>query len=334
MTHGLPPSGDGRAQIPGSSPPPGSGRGRWRTESEPEPQLRGPLAPRPEGWQPPPRTTLAERDDAVRRWARKAGGPLGIAALILWKFGRYVLIALGKVTVLFKIPLLGTVISAGVSIAAYAWIWGWTFAVAIMVTLLVHELGHVVQIRREGMPVRAMNFVPFLGAYVQHDGAQSPDQQARISIAGPVAGALFASLLWLMAGDDPLLRAVAFTGFYLNLLNLLPIGFLDGGGVGGLFTGAWWVVIASGLGAIALASGSAFAAILAIVATVLIYVHRGRGFALDPQDGVPFEQRLNAAALYLGVSAVCAYGMTATYVDRTSVIVQAPAEPAVTAVLR
>jgi len=185
-------------------------------------------------------------------------------------------------------------------------------------------MGHVVQIRREGMPVKAMNFVPFLGAYVMSDAARTPEQQARISIAGPLAGALLASAVYLAAGDDELLRAVAFTGFYLNLLNLVPIGFLDGGGVGTVFTAGWWIIIAALLGAIALGSGSTMAAIVAIVAAVLIYAHRDRGFALDPQDGVAFDQRVNAAVLYVGVAAVCAFGMAATFADRSDEIVRAP----------
>lgn len=295
-----------------------------------EPQLRGPLAPRPEGWEPPPRKTMDDRDRSVRGWVNKVGGPIGLAVLLLWKFGRYALIALGKVALLFKIPLLGTVISGAVSIAAYAWIWGWTFAAAIMITLLIHELGHVVQIKREGMPVKALNFVPFLGAYVMSEGARTADQQARISIAGPLAGALLASAVYLVAGDDELLRAIAFTGFYLNLLNLLPIGFLDGGGVASVFTAGWWVLLAPILGAIALGSGSTLAAIIAIVGAVLIYVHRGRGFALDPRDGVPFQQRINAAVLFIGVAAVCAFGMAATFADRTDEIVRGPASPTVT----
>lgn len=326
MTHGLPPSGPGGPQIPGDWEP-RDPAGRAARPEPPEPQMRGPLAPRPEGWEPPPRRTMADRDDSVRSWVNKVGGPVGLVVLLLWKFGRYALLALGKVALLFKIPLLGTVISGAVSIAAYAWLWGWTFAAAVMVTLLIHELGHVVQIRREGMPVKALNFVPFLGAYVMSDGARTPDQQARISIAGPLAGALLSSGVYLVAGDDELLRAIAFTGFYLNLLNLIPIGFLDGGGVATVFTAGWWVIIAPLLGAIALASGSTLAAIIAIVGAVLIYTQRHRGFALDPQDGVPFEQRINAAVLYLGVSAVCAFGMAATFADRSDEIVRAPAAP-------
>ncbi|MFT4034339.1 MAG: site-2 protease family protein [Patulibacter sp.] len=316
MTHHTPPSG-------GSTPPPDD---QQRREDD-EPQLRGPLAPRPPGWEPPPRRTLEQRDDAIRARLGKIGGPLAFAGLVLWKVGRWVLLLLGKVALLFKIPLLGTVISGAVSIAAYAWIWGWTFAAAIMVTLLVHELGHVIQIRREGMPVKALNFVPFLGAYVLSDAARTADQQSRISIAGPLTGALLASAVYLAAGDDQLLRAIAFTGFYLNLLNLLPIGFLDGGGVASVFTGGWWALITVGMIGIGVTSGSMLAVIIGIVAAVRWWSHRDEGLALDRTDGVAYEARVNAAVLFLCVSAVCAFGMAAAFADRTDEIVRAPQAP-------
>ncbi|MBO9531562.1 MAG: hypothetical protein J7513_01120 [Solirubrobacteraceae bacterium] len=298
----------------------------------PEPQLRGPLAPRPEGWEPPARKTMAEHDEAISGRLRKIGGPIAFAGLLLWKVGKYVLLALGKVTLLFKIPLLGTVVSGAVSIAAYAWIWGWTFAAAIMITLLIHELGHVIQIKREGMPVKALNFVPFLGAYVLSDAARTDDQQARVSIAGPLTGAVLASVVYLAAGDDPLLRAIAYTGFYLNLLNLVPIGFLDGGGVAGVFTGGWWAILTLGLVIIGLGSGSMLALIVAAVAAFRWYGARGEGLALDRADGVAYESRLNAVVLFLGVSAVCAFGMAASFADRTDEIVSAPQTPAVVSV--
>ena len=51
-----------------------------------------------------------------------------------------------------------------VSIAAYALIWGWSFAVGFVVLLFVHEIGHVIQLRREGIKASAPMFIPFLGA--------------------------------------------------------------------------------------------------------------------------------------------------------------------------
>ena len=257
------------------------------------------------------------REQDVRARLKRFGGPVAFGALLVWKVGRIALVALGKVAVLFKIPLLGTVFSGAVSIGAYAIFFGWTFAFGLVASLLVHELGHVVQIRREGMPVKALNFVPFLGAYVLSDAARSADQQARISIGGPIAGTLFALAVFVLAGGDPLWEAVAYTGFFLNLFNLLPVPMLDGGGVGGVFTAGWWLIVAAALGVVALLSGTGFAAIAALAGVLMAYLRRQGGFGLDPGDGIPLRERATAAALLTAVIAVCAFGMAATFRDRT-----------------
>lgn len=252
------------------------------------------------------------------RWERlrNVGGPVGFAALLIWKVGRIALVALGKVAILFKIPILGTVLTGLISIGAYAVFLGWPFAFGLVASLLVHELGHVVQIRREGMPVKALNFVPFLGAYVLSERATSDDQQARISIAGPVAGTALAVVFMAIAGDDELLLALAYTGFFLNLFNLLPVPLLDGGGVGQAFNSGWWLVIAGALGVVGAATGVAFAVLAALAAVLMAVLHRAGGLDLAPADGLPLAQRGRIAALYVGVIAVCAFGMTQTFRDR------------------
>ena len=78
-----------------------------------------------------------------------------------------------------------------VSVAAYALIWGWKFAVGFVALLFVHEMGHVIQMKREGVKVSGMLFIPFLGAAV---GARSMGgnalAEARIGLAGPILGTL------------------------------------------------------------------------------------------------------------------------------------------------
>lgn len=262
----------------------------------------------------------AARKAERRERLRNIGGPVGFALLLVWKVGRIALVALGKVALLFKIPLLGTVLSGLISIGAYAVFFGWSFAIGLVGSLLVHELGHVVQIKREGMPIKALNFVPFLGAYVLSDAARTPDQQARISVAGPIAGTLLAVVVLLVADGDPLLEAIAYTGFFLNLFNLLPIPMLDGGGVGEAFTAGWWLLIAAALGAVALGSGVGFAAIAAIAALLMTWLRRDGGFDLDP-GGIAVSERIKAAVLYVAVIGLCAFGMQASFRDRTDDLV-------------
>jgi Zn-dependent protease len=119
-----------------------------------------------------------------------------------------------------------------VSIAAYALIWGWRFAVGFVLLLLVHELGHVIQLRREGIDAGAPMFIPFLGAVVaMKQLPKDAAAEARVGLAGPVLGsaAALVPLGIYAAGGSDLFLALAYVGFLLNLFNLIPIGILDGG---------------------------------------------------------------------------------------------------------
>jgi Zn-dependent protease len=119
-----------------------------------------------------------------------------------------------------------------VSVAAYALIWGWAFGVGFVLLILVHELGHYVEARRQGLRPALPVFVPFLGAYVALRGQPfDPWRNALVSIAGPIAGGLAAlgCLAYGMVSGSDLFYALAYVGFFLNLINLLPIGILDGG---------------------------------------------------------------------------------------------------------
>jgi Zn-dependent protease len=119
-----------------------------------------------------------------------------------------------------------------VAVGGYALLWGWTFGIGFVLLILVHEMGHFLEARREGFKPSWPVFIPFLGAYVAlKDARMSPWQSARISLAGPIVGGAGAAAFWIAgnANDSDLLRALGYTGFFLNLINLVPIGFLDGG---------------------------------------------------------------------------------------------------------
>jgi Zn-dependent protease len=119
-----------------------------------------------------------------------------------------------------------------ISVGGYALIWGWRFAVGLVLLILVHEAGHYVEAKRQGLNPQLPVFVPFLGAYVAlRNQPFDPWRNAAVSIAGPVAGGLgaLACLAYAEAADDRFWFALAYTGFFLNAINLVPIGFLDGG---------------------------------------------------------------------------------------------------------
>jgi Zn-dependent protease len=152
----------------------------------------------------------------LRQWLERLAAPLVVLAGLLFKFG------------VLTLKFFGIFIS----VAAYALIWGWRFAVGFVLLILVHELGHYLEARRQGLHPALPVFIPFLGAYVAiKDAPFDPWRNGLVSIAGPIAGGL-GSLGVLLAGealDSRLLLALAYTGFFLNLFNLIPIGFLDGG---------------------------------------------------------------------------------------------------------
>lgn len=122
-----------------------------------------------------------------------------------------------------------------VSFAVYSlWFKSWEFGLGFVLLILVHELGHVVEARRQGVPVTLPTFIPFLGAFVttRQEGI-APWRSALISLAGPFVGGLGAAAVWAAgsARDTTWLVVLANIGFLLNAFNLLPIGFLDGGTV-------------------------------------------------------------------------------------------------------
>jgi Zn-dependent protease len=119
-----------------------------------------------------------------------------------------------------------------VAFGGYTLIWGWRFALGVVVLIFLHELGHFVEAKREGLNPDWPVFIPFLGAYVKHTRG-NPWQTARVAIAGPMLGgaAAFACFLLGEAQGSNLLIALGYFGFIVNLINLLPFGILDGGSV-------------------------------------------------------------------------------------------------------
>ena len=154
------------------------------------------------------------------------------AAAIVALIAKFFAAIKGVVLLLPKFKLLTTSGTALVSVAAYSLWFGWTFAIGFVVLLFVHEMGHVLQLRREGIKASAPMFIPFLGAVVMM--RQMPDDalaEARVGLAGPVlgtAGAAVCLVIGEATGSDFFL-ALAYIGFFLNLFNLLPIVPLDGG---------------------------------------------------------------------------------------------------------
>jgi Zn-dependent protease len=269
----------------------------------------------PQAPQPPPPPV----DPVPEPRRRGIGG--GIVAVLL------ALLAKGKALLLLlpKLKLLTTSGSMLVSIAAYSLIWGWKFAVGFVILLFVHEMGHVIQLRREGIEASAPLFIPFLGAVVWGRILEGNAlAEARVGLAGPVLGSIGAAVCWAIGAgiDSDFWRALAFIGFFLNLFNLAPVLPLDGGRAMAAMAPWMWIV---GLGVMI---GAAVAFPNPILILILLFggMETWRRWKQRKQgeEGnaayyrVPPVGRLLVAAVYIGLIVACAVGMDATYVDRTA----------------
>jgi len=200
---------------------------------------------------------------AVQGRAAQARAPrVGLWGLLA-KLGSKIAGSLGKLGAgALKVAKTANVGWAAASVATYSLLFSWKFALAIMIQLFVHEYGHVHAMRRTGMKVRGMYFVPLLGALaVTEDSFSSRRQQAYVALNGPFWGSLFTLLpagLYLGTGDA-LWAAIAGWWALLNLFNLLPIAPLDGGRVMQAFACSYSTGLGLALSALGLAAAVALA---------------------------------------------------------------------------
>jgi Zn-dependent protease len=194
----------------------------------------------PSAERPQPYNPVQERQSLRSKLAKAGGGVTAGGAITLKLFGK--LSVLGKG--LFLLVKLKTALSMLISVGVYSLFWGWRFALGFVLLIFVHELGHVFVLRTQGVKASAPMFIPLLGAFVKIEGQQrSVAQEAVSALAGPVVG-MAGSWAVLYAAESTgwlLLKALAFTGFLLNLFNLFPVLPLDGGRVAGALHPAIWI---------------------------------------------------------------------------------------------
>jgi Zn-dependent protease len=209
-----------------------------------------------------------------------------------------------------------------VSIAAYALFWGWSFGVGFVLLLLVHEMGHVIQLRREGVPASAPLFIPFLGAVVgMKQAPKDAAVEARVGLAGPILGSLgcLVPLALYEATGNNLFRALAFTGFFLNLINLLPVLPLDGGRAMAALSPAMWVIGFVLLIGIMFVYPTPIAILILLFGGIETYRRWKQRGSPDSQRyyRVKPATRLAIAIVYVGLAAALGVGMHFTHLERT-----------------
>ncbi len=148
------------------------------------------------------------------------------------KLGRLTAPLVGVGALLLKLGSLFKFATIFIAVGGYALIFGWPFAVGFVALIFVHELGHFIEAQREGLHPKVPVFIPFIGAYVKMT-AGNPWQAARVALAGPIVGGFGAMVcyIWGEHQHSPVLHALAYTGFMLNLINMIPVSILDGGAV-------------------------------------------------------------------------------------------------------
>jgi len=249
--------------------------------------------------------------------ARKTGGIAGGLVAVLaavWAYGKYALF------LVFKVPALTTLISLAISFVAYAPVFGGWYALGLVVMILVHEMGHVVEIRRQGMHATAPVFIPFLGAAIfQRSHPTDALKQALIGIAGPIGGTIGATAAFLLYGatQNPILLLAAWIGFYINLFNLIPFWMLDGGWIMAPTTRAFRFGASAVVAAAGLFLGFAFSPLLIVIGAVgVVTAATGRRNESNPYyASVPMRSRAAIGVawlvlvLYLGLASAQAFAL-------------------------
>jgi Zn-dependent protease len=211
-------------------------------------------------------------------------GPIGTFLLVALSKGKLLLLGLTK---------LSTLVSMLAFFAVYWSLFGWRFALGFVVSIYIHEMGHVMALRKYNIAASAPMFIPFFGAFVrmrQYPGNVGED--ARVGLAGPIWGLGSAIVAWLaaIATGLPVWYAIAHTAAWLNLFNLLPIWQLDGG---------------RGFRALtrtqrAIAGGVAIAIWAFTHQTILLLIALGAGYRLFSRD-YPAEDDNGVLIQYVGL---------------------------------
>jgi len=183
-----------------------------------------------------PAPTKMPSGKSGRKWA--ALGPVGLAAAFI----------LGKAKLLIplvKFTKLSTLLTMFFAVWVYAQLWGYKFAIGFILLIYVHEMGHALVLAHQGIPAGAPIFIPFVGAMISmRKLPPNAYVEALVGIGGPILGSIgaLACLLVGMWTDSLFWFALAYTGFLLNLFNLIPISPLDGGRIVGVVSRWIWLL--------------------------------------------------------------------------------------------
>ncbi len=251
---------------------------------------------------------------------KRSVGPFALLLIFAVKWAakiKVVLLAIGK------LKFASTALSGVVSIAAYGLIWGLPFAALFVVQLFVHEMGHVIALRREGIKATAPMFIPFLGAVVGlKELPKDAWAEAKVALAGPLLGGIGAAVVLVVGEtlDSDLLRAAAYTGFFLNLFNLLPITPLDGGRATAALHPAFWLVGILGIAALLVVQPNIILILIAAIGGLDAW-RRWRQYRRGDAEARAYYQvaplrRLVVGLTFLALLGLIVLGMELSFVEQ------------------
>jgi Zn-dependent protease len=198
------------------------------------------------------------------------------------------------------------------SLVVYASIWGWRYAAGFIVCLFIHEMGHVIAARQRGLDVSAPAFIPFMGAFITLRGRpEDVETEAHVAIGGPLLGSLAGFGFWFAGQQtgDPLYLAIAYSAFFLNLFNLLPVSPLDGGRITAVLGPRIWLLGAPLMVGLLLWRPSPVLVVILIMAIPQLM----KAWRYDPNApeniayyGIPPAKKAEYAIMYLGLAGALA----------------------------
>lgn len=179
-----------------------------------------------------------------RSWLKRVFGPVTAALVFLASKLKFLFAALKGVS------FIGTGATALISIGSYALLFNWEFGIGLVVLLFIHEMGHVLALRRYGVRATAPIFIPFMGAFIgMKQLPKDATMEAVVGLGGPVLGSIGALGAWILyeINGHPIFLVMTYIGIFLNLFNLLPVLPLDGGRIVGVMSRWFWAIGAVGL---------------------------------------------------------------------------------------
>lgn len=251
----------------------------------------------------------------------KKKGLLGILALVFAALmkGKFILIfLLSKLKFIFIFFKFGkfatTALSMLVTVGIYAALYGYKYALGIVGLLFVHEMGHYVIAKRVGLAVSGPVFIPFIGALIRmKEEPKDAVMEAQVAYGGPLFGSMaaVACLFVYWATGSELAAALAYTGFLLNIFNLLPVHPLDGGRIVSAVSPYLWLIGIPALIYLMIRSFNPILMLIVLLGLAQVYKLWKNRAELKVYYEVPFKERVQFAILYFGL--VGSLGMGISY---------------------